>query len=344
VIGGLWKHLVRKTRRDADKAIAQLDGSLSTLGLPPAPGRVRVALRMHCFLVPLVVPVQVLGTLWVTWWAAKGLHWALHADVKGQAGDLERAFTAASPFHSWPGDFAAAVTFLSIAFVVPVFILFLFAYTIGPFIVACGFMLGRPWGAVPVTTVRRRVQPIALLARAVDGCAKAHRSPWRHRPRELRLLARQLRSTEAEIMKLHRSSGHLIARSHRRRLLKTHAGLVVSALHRAEARIDNEGTQALSELASLLMTIARRVAEGRIGALVDPPHLEGLSPARDWEPIRLAAAASLFAATALGAAFLPLPDGAHTYLVGGCGVLILTLLYGRRAYQLLNLLASIRGG
>ncbi|MEU6548546.1 hypothetical protein [Streptomyces sp. NPDC046859] len=146
-------------------------------------------------------------------------------------------------------------------------------------------------------------------------------------------------------MRLHRTSGRLPVRSHRRQRLKGHAGLVVAALRRAEARIDSDGDAALAPLASLLATIAERVANGRIGALLDEQHFpEDLTPARDLEPLRLAAAAVLVAACAVGVALLPLPDGADAYVIGGCGIVILAVLYGRRVHQFLDVLDVLRGG
>ncbi|MEU2272013.1 hypothetical protein ABZ568_37400 [Streptomyces olindensis] len=149
---------------------------------------------------------------------------------------------------------------------------------------------------------------------------------------------------EGTILTLYRYSDQVPARSHRRHELKAHARLVVSQLRNAESRIDSEGDAALTPLATLLMKIGSRFIEGRIGALLDEEDFEAeLTPVRDWEPLRLAAAAVLIAGCAVGVSLLSLPEGVATYVIGGCGVAIIALLYGRRVHNLLGLLDTIRG-
>jgi hypothetical protein len=191
----------------------------------------------------------------------------------------------------WHNDFLTSIFLMSAAAAVPFLVCALSAFTIGPLILALGTLLSRPWGVAAVARAYKRFHPIDVIAFGIQDCAEAYRAPWRHWPRQQRKLARSLKRTEDQVMRLHRSSGHLLARSHRRRALKGHAGLVVSALRHAEARLDTDGKEALPDLASMLMTIAHRIAEGRVGALLDDAQLAGLKPARDWEPFRLAAAA-----------------------------------------------------
>ncbi|WP_345656593.1 hypothetical protein [Streptomyces siamensis] len=156
-------------------------------------------------------------------------------------------------------------------------------------------------------------------------------------------MSRSLRAAERQIYALHKSSGYLTLRSHRRKQLKHHAGLVVAALRQAEARLDSDGDAALTTLAAALLKVAERAAVGRIGALLDDEVSPELTPARDWEPFRLAVAAVLIAACAVALAFLHVPDAAQAYAVGACGVLVLTLIYGRRVQQFLDLLGSLGG-
>ncbi|MET8768298.1 hypothetical protein [Streptomyces sp. NPDC004658] len=126
--------------------------------------------------------------------------------------------------------------------------------------------------------------------------------------------------------------------------MKKHAQLVVSQLRKAESRVDVEGDAALTPLASLLMKIGTRSMEGKIGALLDKEDFEAdLNPVRDWEPLRLALAAVLIAGCAVGVSLLSLPEDVTPYVIGGCGVAILALLYGRRAHNLLGLIDAIRG-
>jgi hypothetical protein len=160
----------------------------------------------------------------------------------------------------------------------------------------------------------------------------------------MRELATRMRRVEDDILSLYRYSDQLPARSHRRRALKRHAQLVVSQLRQAETRIDREGDAALAPLASLLVKISDRSIEGRLGALLDQDDFDAeLTPAHDWEPFRLALSAVLVAGCAIGVGLLSLPNGIDTYVIGGCGVAILALLYGRRVHSLLGLLNTIRG-
>lgn len=55
-------------------------------------------------------------------------------------------------------------------------------------------------------------------------------------------------------------------------------------------------------------------------------------------------AALLIAGAAVGITFVDLPAGADTYVMGACGIFVLTLLYGRRVQQFLDLLSTLRGG
>ncbi|WP_217253731.1 hypothetical protein [Streptomyces sp. AC602_WCS936] len=213
-----------------------------------------------------------------------------------------------------------------------------------PLVLGAATAAGSGWSVSKATRTATRFRSVHAISNAVSVCARTKYAGWRERPKRLRRLARSLARVEDEIMRLHRSSGHLPARSHRKRQLKEHAGLVVAALRRAEARVDSDGDAALVPLAALLTTVAERIAEGRIGALLDEQHLpEGLTPARDLEPLRLATAAALVATCAVGVAFLPLPKGTDVYVIGGCGIVILALLYGRRVYQFLDVLSVIRG-
>ncbi|MEU6067693.1 hypothetical protein ABZ864_25340 [Streptomyces sp. NPDC047082] len=248
--------------------------------------------------------------------------------------------------HAWrgwdPGFFDLLVLPL-FAFMTVRFLAIVLAIVLVPPLSAIGTLLGRPWGLSHNVSLWKRVEPVDKIATALRRCADVQGAGWRHRPFELRCMARALKTVETAIMNVHRSSGHLPTRSHRRRQLKVHAGLVVSALRAAEARVDSHGNEALAELASMLVTVAERSAEGRIGALLDENRLAGLTPTRDWEPFRLAAAASLIAVAAVCVTLLHLPEAADAYVIGGCGVVILTVLYGPRAYQFLDVLAKVRG-
>ncbi|MGW0845913.1 hypothetical protein ACWD26_38415 [Streptomyces sp. NPDC002787] len=213
-----------------------------------------------------------------------------------------------------------------------------------PPILAYRTTMGQRWSLSRRTRIWRRYAALDAIARAVIACADVRVASLAKLPGAVRHLAEQLSRVEDTILTLYRYSDQLPARSHRRNELKKHAHLVVSQLRSAEARIDSEGDAALTPLASLLMKIAGRFIEGRIGALLDEADFEAeLTPVRDWEPLRLASAAVLIAGCAVGVSLLSVPEGVATYLIGGCGVAIIALLYGRRVHNLLGLLDTIRG-
>ncbi|MEV6105732.1 hypothetical protein AB0M28_13595 [Streptomyces sp. NPDC051940] len=230
-------------------------------------------------------------------------------------------------------------TILGVAVIAVVVFLFL-----GPLAIGLAVLNGWWWSPSRSSKIVRRCAPVNRVVRAVSQCADARRASWKNRPKELRALARRIELAEGAIMAFHRSSGHVPWRSHRRHVLVRHEGLVVAQLRHVESRIDSEGVQAIADVARLLMKIADRMAVGKAGALLDPEDIApDLEPARDREPLRLAIAAVAIAAIAVGVSLLPLPDGAHVYVIGGCAVVGLVLVYGRRARNLLDLIATVRG-
>ncbi|OPF84256.1 hypothetical protein VT50_0201910 [Streptomyces antioxidans] len=59
--------------------------------------------------------------------------------------------------------------------------------------------------------------------------------------------------------------------SHRRKALDEHARQVVAALRSKEARLDVDRRAALPQLADMLLTIAERYCQARVGALLEKP-------------------------------------------------------------------------
>ncbi|MCC9154875.1 hypothetical protein LZP81_30965 [Streptomyces parvulus] len=330
-------------RKAADEAITKLNGDLEELGLLPASRRLRVAIRARYYISPMAQLTIELpaGLLTVLWLDAIATTW-----LKGRLWPPLAPF-AQVPIEGWKalrsGNFDTASETLTASILAPVVAAVIFlSLWVAPLVVAAATTAGRGLSLSRSTRMATRFRSISLIATAVSQCARAEGAGWRQRPKKHRRVARALARVEDEIMRLHRTSGYVTPLSHRKRHLKDHAGLVVAALRRAEARIDTEGDAALAPLAALLMTIADRIAEGRIGALLDDLPAD-LTPARDREPLRLAVAAILVAACAVGVAFLPMPEGTDVYVIGGCGIVILAVLYGRRVHQLLDVLNVIRG-
>lgn len=96
---------------------------------------------------------------------------------------------------------------------------------------------------------------------------------------------------------------------HHRRALKAHAAQVVGALRAAEARQDAEPAEALREMAVMLVIIAERYAEGRLGQLLDEGRLDPDVSATQGEYLRfLGLGAGVVAAMAAAVSFGIPPD------------------------------------
>lgn len=117
--------------------------------------------------------------------------------------------------------------------------------------------------------------------------------------------------------------------SHRRKALRRHAALIVSALRAAESRLDLDPPAARAEIARLLHMISERFAEARVGNLLDESDLAGVEPAHNWEPLRLALLAVAAPFVAWLPAVLQLPDGARVPAASAGILLVAISLYGR---------------
>ncbi|MFE7539042.1 hypothetical protein ACFU67_32770 [Streptomyces rhizosphaericola] len=114
----------------------------------------------------------------------------------------------------------------------------------------------------------------------------------------------------------HNTFGLVEIGSHHRRVLKAHAAQVVGALRAAEARQDAEPAEALREMAVMLVTIAERYAEGRLGQLLDQDRLDPEVSASQGEYLRfLGLGAGVVAAMAAAVAF-GIPSDALGPLLG----------------------------
>ncbi|MFC8350027.1 hypothetical protein [Streptomyces sp. NPDC057280] len=207
----------------------------------------------------------------------------------------------------------------------------------------------RSAGAPPSTRTKwidgaaRQLFPVVVIKRAVYRCTDTY-SRGARRADSARALAGAVRVTSRTVNRMHRTSQRLPVRSHRRRQLKHHAGLVVAALRQAEARIDVEGAAAIPELARLLMKIADRYVQGHLGALLDDEELTGLEAVRDWEALRIAAFVVITVGSAATVSQIGLSESTRDYAIGACGILASVLFFGPRARRGLDLLSQIRGG
>lgn len=125
---------------------------------------------------------------------------------------------------------------------------------------------------------------------------------------------------------------------------KRHAAVVIAAVRSHALRIDSQPDEALRELGFLLATVATRCAEGRTGALATEEQLRECEPQTSHEVLRLITVSLVVGTAAVGAALLPIPQAAFGTVVSVVGVLIVALVYRRRAAQGIDILGVMGGG
>lgn len=186
------------------------------------------------------------------------------------------------------------------------------------------------------------------LVDAVIACADAHQARGHRRDLALAELPKTLAVAQAAVKEAYGRRGIVPAFSPRRRQLKRHARQVVAVLKNTETRLDVDPNQALRDLAGLLLTIAERYAEGRVGALLDDEQIAGTEPVQEREALKMVLAALLMCATAaaaLGAIDATgLPSVLEPVAIASSAMVALVLVYGRRASQRLEFLGLLGSG
>ncbi len=187
-----------------------------------------------------------------------------------------------------------------------------------------------------------RYRLVHSTAETIHACAQALEAADDDRPLRLRQVAQSLASTSRLIRRAYRDFGSIGWPSHRRLVLRRHAGQVLAAVRAAEAHLDTDAEAALRELADLLMTVCHRHVCGRVGALLDEEVLAGLEPVTDWEWVRLVVALAVASGAAVGAAFLPLPATAAPYALSGAATTAFMLIYTSQPRRALELWSNVR--
>ncbi|MCQ4203086.1 hypothetical protein M4J06_000388 [Streptomyces coelicoflavus] len=190
----------------------------------------------------------------------------------------------------------------------------------------------------------RRYAIVSLCAKAINACALARRG-GEQRAERVRLLSRRLKAVRRALLDAHRSRGTIARYSHRARRVKLHERKVAAALEEIEARIDQAPNEALSEIATELLTIADRYCEGRVGALMDEERLADITVHRKREVLRLLIAFVLAIVGITGLARTGVvPNGAESlvYLLTFATALLLT--FGRNFRRQLDVFAVVTGG
>ncbi|MGW1622268.1 hypothetical protein [Streptomyces sp. NPDC002172] len=154
----------------------------------------------------------------------------------------------------------------------------------------------------------RRCWPVVALLTVAAQCATVLRR-WEETQPDCKIPRVSMEPVEQVIWKAHRTR-RARARRHNERQFKAHAALVVGALRRAEARQDSEPGRALEDLIVMLLTIAERYGEGRIGDLLDAEQLADVEPAAPRERLRMVVVGLAVVLIMTCAAALGLPEAA----------------------------------
>ncbi|MGW8744929.1 hypothetical protein [Streptomyces sp. NPDC055794] len=189
--------------------------------------------------------------------------------------------------------------------------------------------------------VARQTVLIGRVAAVVISADRVSRLGSKNHARNMNRLFRDVRSLKRQIARQHQSA-YVPLFSSRARRLRSHQRIVIAALTKAESELDCS-PQAINEIVEISLEITENYTRGLYGALLAPERLEGIEPARDWEPIRLALAALVIAAAAVAVSFFDMPDPAITALMGATGIVAITLLYGRGARSALDIVDTVRG-
>ncbi|MDH6434743.1 hypothetical protein M2158_003220 [Streptomyces sp. SAI-144] len=176
--------------------------------------------------------------------------------------------------------------------------------------------------------LERRMRAALILYGHAARCARALMARGWVRD-SLTNSARFLPQAEREILRAWKKARPARVKTlrYQRNELKDHAGRVVAALRAQAARVDADPENGLRELGKMLIRVGDRLAEGRVGALLDEEELEGLEPVRDREVLRTVTAALLVAAAAVGVAALQLPAEVAAPLTTLTGIVVLVTLY-----------------
>ncbi|SHN37947.1 hypothetical protein SAMN05216499_1584 [Actinacidiphila paucisporea] len=350
----VWRRrdVARMNRRlKADGALSSIDGSLARLGTNQrVSSAFRVAYRRWLWAEPKVRALKVLywvffvSTLRRTLFTDPEEYFKPHADPS-LVGFYRDSW---KQFHGLPTGLAGIYIGLLFPFAILISLIGvaqIAAPVAGPFApLGYAYVLRKnPRAAVSALAMHQRYRPLAIFAASIESCARAATASTERRPARLLAMSTRLDEVARAVRRAHRTRGAVPFRSHRRRILKRHAGLVVAALRAAEGKIDSAPESALPNLAELVLRISENYIGGRIGQLLDDADLQGLEPVADREPLRIIAAACICGGTAVGISFTALPDEAKTYLIGVGGVIGLTIIYGRNARRAFDILATLRG-
>ncbi|MGW6270313.1 hypothetical protein [Streptomyces sp. NPDC055060] len=192
--------------------------------------------------------------------------------------------------------------------------------------------------------------PVVALAVCAIQCGRAHHELQRQSEAPTGVLERRpvsVKRAENVIKQAWRTrypvSPFNRVRHHQRKALKQHAEQVIAALRGVERRQYSAPSEALPELATMLLVIAERYAQGQVSQLLDDEQLAGVQVVRDWAWLRLMFGSALITVALVGVAQIGLPDSALGPVAALLITLILTMVYRGRLPSLGDLIDITRG-
>ncbi|NEW77340.1 hypothetical protein [Streptomyces rhizosphaericus] len=203
-----------------------------------------------------------------------------------------------------------------------------------------------PWGrtvGLEWMLAARRYALVMEIVDAIAACSRAYAAGGERQATALRHVSKKLGAVTRGLRTGYRLRSSVPRFSHRRKALDKHARQVVAALRSKEARLDVDPRAALPQLADMLLTIAERYCQARVGALLDETDLEGVPPGPDREWLRIAVAAVLCAGAVVGIAELGLADGAEPIVMLCACLVIISVVWNRRVRRAFDLLGIVLG-
>lgn len=189
--------------------------------------------------------------------------------------------------------------------------------------------------------------PVVALSVCAIQCGRAHHELQRESEAPTGVLERRpvsVKQVEYVIKQAWRTrypaSPFSRVRHHERKALKQHAERVVAALRNVESRQYSTPSEALPELATMLLVIAERYAQGRVSQLLDDEQLADVQIVRDWAWLRLLFGGTLITVALVGVAQIGSPDTAVAPVVALRITLIPSMVYRGRLPGLGDLIHS----
>ncbi|MFB8381057.1 hypothetical protein [Streptomyces rubiginosohelvolus] len=219
--------------------------------------------------------------------------------------------------------------------------------TLAAYIYAYWILFKSFYNRSPLIGMRKNHKPdsditLYLASCLVIWCSHVGRGSYKEREMAVRQVDAYARLLGRALMRVS-NDNNLSVTSQRRKAANKHGRLVAALLRQKIQEIDMNPVGISVEIAGVTTILCENYSRARLGALVDPQYLTGVTPANDHEWARLALAATLTTGAAIGIGFAGLPDAVAPIALGSIALLIFTGALGGSSPRSLELLDSMRG-